>query len=205
MPHGPSATLATTLLAAATLLLLPAAPAAAIDCVRATQPMEVQVCRDAGLSALDREVQRLVAAARPSLSGRRLESLDETQRAWLLRRGDCRNAVDPRACLLAVHLDRIATLRQHHAGVRGPADQGTSRGPVGFDCGGHTLAATFVTGEPAMVHLRYRGRGYALTRAPDGGEGRYVGAGGAELTRKGNEAAVTLPDRLPLTCRERAG
>ncbi|BBK43541.1 hypothetical protein STVA_35610 [Allostella vacuolata] len=204
MKHRPFIWSPPALLLAA-LLAQPAAAAAppALDCARAAQPMDTLVCRDPGLAALDRETTRLYGVARATLIGRRLEGLDETQRAWLLRRNDCRNAVDPRACVLAIQLDRIATLRQHHAVTRAPAERGTSRGPVAFDCGGAPLAATFVDGEPAMAHLRYRGVGYALLQTPSASGIRYAGAEGAALVGKGTEAAITLPDRTELTCRER--
>ena len=175
----------------------------ALDCGRTSRPMEMLVCRDPGLAALDREATRLYGLARASVSGRRLEGLDEAQRAWRLRRDDCRNAVDPRACVLAIHLDRIATLRQHHAAARVPAESGTSRGPVAFDCGAAPLAATFVDGDPAMAHLRYRGAGYALVQTPSASGVRYAGAEGAAMVGKGTEATITLPGHTELACRER--
>ena len=174
-----------------------------LDCQRAEAEMERVVCGDGGLRALDREVQRLYGLAHAAVSGRRLEGLDEAQRGWLLRRGDCRNAVDRRACLVGIHLDRIATLRLHHAAARAADERGTSRGPVAFECGGTPLAATFVAGEPALVHLRWRGAGHALTQVESGSGAGYQGPGGALFWSKGGDAELALPDGTRATCRER--
>lgn len=203
MKHRPFIWSPPALLLAA-LLAQPAAAAAppALDCARAAQPMDTLVCRDPGLAALDRETTRLYGVARATLIGRRLEGLDETQRARLLRRNDCRNAVDPRACVLAIQLDRIATLRQHHAVTRAPAERGTSRGPVAFDCGGHRWPPPSSTASrpwpicaiagSAMPCCRRRRPAASATPGPRGSTGR-----------QGTEAAITLPDRTELTCRER--
>lgn len=179
----------------------PAIERPSIDCTRAKEPMEVLVCGDRALFALDREVARLYGLARPSLAGRRLEHLAETQHGWALRRNDCRNAVEQRACVQAAYLERIATLRLHYRAAR--AEPGPSRGPVAFDCAGTGMTATFVDGDPALAYLRYRGAGHALAQVESASGARYAGAGRAEMWNKGAEATVTLPDRSPMTCRER--
>lgn len=193
-------------------LALPPAPAAAsapvppLDCrgerAAETGAIERLVCRDAGLAALDREVDRLYRLARAAGTGRVPAALDESQQAWRLRRGDCRNAIDLAPCLRAIHLDRIAALRLHHAAARSADADGMSRGPVAFDCAGRTLTVTFVAGAPAMAHLRWRGAGYAAVQVESGSGARYRGPDGAEIWTKGSDAAVALPDGTKLDCRE---
>lgn len=202
-PWLPAALAAAALLAAPNAGATTAAPVPPLECrgerMSDAAAMEQAVCQDPALSALDREVTRLYRLARTDAPGRRLGALDDSQRAWLLRRGDCRNALERPACLRAIHLDRIAGLRLHYPVARD--DRGTSRGPVVYDCAGQTLTATFVTGDPALAHLRWRGGGHAL--AQDGSGGAYKGAGGAEMRIQGTEATVALADGSKLDCRER--
>lgn len=114
--------------AAAALLFLGAAPALGqesagapgFDCEKAEAPIEIAVCTNATLAALDGALGRAYAARRSALSGAARDRLAKEQRAWLARREKCGMPADPETdvigkwravpCLAELYRARIAAL-----------------------------------------------------------------------------------------------
>ncbi len=153
----------------------PASPPAqgpSFDCNQARSDAETQVCNDAELSALDRQLAALYKAAQTSP-----DELDiaAEQRGWIKGRDACWQAVDARRCLLESYQTRIVELQI--ATTPGPAPA-----PVNFVCEGSDkpLAVTYYNEiEPKAALIRL-GRDQAIAfLAP--------AASGARYTREGVE------------------
>lgn len=114
--------------AIATALALGAAPALAdddagapsFDCQKAEAPIEIAICTNATLAALDGALGRAYAARRDAASGTARKALQDEQRAWLGRRKSCPLPADPETdrpglwaavpCLADLYRARIAAL-----------------------------------------------------------------------------------------------
>ncbi len=84
------------------LAAMVAVAAPSFDCARASIPVERLICADDELAALDRAIARLYAAT----PARQRRTLFQGQANWLEERNRCAD----RACLIAVHDDRLFDL-----------------------------------------------------------------------------------------------
>ena len=69
------------------------------------------VCRDAELSALDRELARVYREASAKAANEHPPVLKAEQRGWIKGRDDCWKTADPRACVAEAYRLRIAQLQ----------------------------------------------------------------------------------------------
>ena len=90
-------------------LLLCASRASAVDCRRATSPVEKQLCNDAGLIRLDERLNQLYSDLLPQLTTRAQAELRLQEKAWLAKR-DQMCASGNSACLRSQYQDRIERL-----------------------------------------------------------------------------------------------
>jgi hypothetical protein len=98
--------------------------AASFDCRRASARVEVLICSDPTLSALD---DQLDASYKAADAGRALPALHEEQRTWLAQRARCGDA----ACLADLYRRRIADLSASVGAPPPAADAGSPAGPAG--------------------------------------------------------------------------
>jgi uncharacterized protein len=118
------------------------------DCGKVgTGSIEEMVCRDEALSALDRKLAEVYAAASKKATNEHPPVLKAEQRGWIKGRNDCWKASDKRGCVELEYVRRIAELQARYRLV--PAS-----GPVFFACDGNLaneLAVTFFRTEPPTL------------------------------------------------------
>ena len=125
----------------------------AVDCSKAPlRSLERLMCRSATLSALDREMNRLLALATRSARGNAAGELAKDQSAWSARRAACAKSKTQEACLRELYVSRIAEVRVDSLPARAADATGMSRGPFVFRCEGASdlLAITYVNVPPIL-------------------------------------------------------
>jgi uncharacterized protein len=106
---------------AASAPAVPASPALqppSFDCAKAQSEAEQQVCGDARLAALDRQLAALYK--RVQTSPDELDIAAE-QRGWIKGRDACSRAVDPHRCLVESYQTRLVELTINGGGIQVPA------------------------------------------------------------------------------------
>ncbi|MEN5367539.1 lysozyme inhibitor LprI family protein [Stenotrophomonas sp. TWI273] len=88
------------------------------DCAKAHSEAEQQVCGDARLAALDRQLAALYK--RVQTSPDELDIAAE-QRGWIKGRDACSRAVDPHRCLVESYQTRLVELTLNAGGIQVPA------------------------------------------------------------------------------------
>lgn len=145
---------------AALLLALACSPASAgqppagpsFDC-RKVEPGSIAalVCADAQLSALDRKLTAVYAAAAKQAAYEHPPTLRAGQRGWVKGRDDCWKSDDQPACVRARYTQRIVELQARYRLV--PAT-----GPIRYACNGNPkdeiVATFFQTDPPALIAER---------------------------------------------------
>ena len=94
-----------------------AAPHASFDCAKASRPVDMLICSDHQLAALD---AKLAQAYKTTLAANPADknSLRDSQRAWVAKRDkDCLNKTDSNTCLKLAYLGRLAELSARSATV----------------------------------------------------------------------------------------
>lgn len=205
----------TTMAAAfvACLVVLPAAAAAdgpAFDCRKAQGEVQTLICKDAGLAALDRQLDGVYKAAMGKARDAMPAQLRAEQRGWVKGRDDCWKVRGGptwmtaswtvstlRDCVEVTYLLRISELQATWQLVG-------SRGPVSYVCGGspaNEVVATFFETKPASARLERGDQMVTAWQVPAAFGGKYEGRN-VDLAVKGDEATVTwLGDQLQ--CRVR--
>jgi uncharacterized protein len=92
---------------ASALLCAGNAQAQSFACRYASTDDELAICASETLSRLDERMSGLYADLRRTLIGAALARLEDTQQAWLARRGRCQ---DNAACIASVYRARIEEL-----------------------------------------------------------------------------------------------
>jgi len=176
-----------------------AEPVPAFDCNAAEHEIEALVCADVALSARDRRLADVYAAALDAL--REVADREEatrllraTQRGWIKGRNDCWKADDRHGCTRASYDRRIAFLQARYFLVDGGE-------PVFYRCDDNSeIVATFVPTHPPGVRLE-RGdslRVGMLTPAASGA--KYEADFGIMFWTRGNEARVEWPQGNAFNC-----
>src|SRR5262245_6994501 len=84
-------------------------------------PVEGLICRDEGLSALDRKLDEVYAEASKRVVSTHAADLAASQRAWTQGRDECWKSSDKRACIQQEYERRIAELQIGYGLVAGTA------------------------------------------------------------------------------------
>lgn len=160
--------------AAGLALPLPSAAAAgpSFDCKRVEAgSIAAQVCADAALSALDRRLAEVYAAARARAAHERPPTLAAEQRGWVKGRDDCWKAGDRRACIETAYRHRTAELQARY-GLLPPTAE------VRLACNGReadeVAARFFATDPPTLIAERGDQVSFMLGEPTASGT-RYVG------------------------------
>jgi uncharacterized protein len=178
-----------------------AQPAASpsFDCAKASGQVESLICRDAGLTGLDRRMADVYATALrrwpPETAGRERAA----QREWLRVRNNCSKEKDVRACVELSYRTRLVEIQSASGQLQPPA---SSR----YQCAGaanRPLVATFYRDtDPSSAVISYGDDKVIVFVAPSGSGARYT-ASGVEFWEHQGEATVSWYGRK-LTCRPQA-
>lgn len=162
--------------------------------------IEALICGDAELSAFDRKLAGVYAAATEKAANERPPMLKTEQRGWVKGRDECWKSDDKRACVLEEYRRRIAELQARYRLLPG-------KGPVTYRCtggtGGEVIATFFDTDPPTLI--AERGDGTSLMyQQPSASGTRYQGRNETFWEHQG-EAKVTWGYEAPeMTCRPAA-
>lgn len=110
--------------------------------------IEELICQDEGLSALDRELSEVYAAAAKKAADEHPPTLKAEQRGWVKGRDDCWKSDDKRTCVADEYRRRIAELQARYRLV-------PPSGPTTYSCtggaGGEVVVHTFATDPPTLI------------------------------------------------------
>lgn len=176
-----------------------AATAGSVDCAAASGGIDTTICGDAGLSALDRKLVDVYAAASRAASPEQKNRLFAEQQSWLTDRNRCTGAPDRVACARDQYTRRIADLQAQFRLV-------ASHGPFRFVCDNdpeNILTAQYFQTEPATARFFHDGRTVTAFVMPAASGARYDNANISYWEHQG-EASVVWYGRK-LTCNTRAG
>ncbi len=104
-------------------------PSYACDQVRPGS-IEAMICEDKELSALDRKLSGVYAAASKKAANERPPQLKAEQRGWIKGRNECWKSGDKGGCVRNAYLRRIAELQARYRLV-------ADHGPVRYVCDGN--------------------------------------------------------------------
>jgi len=152
----------------------------AIDCAKtALRSLERLMCRSPMLSALDREMNRVLALATRAARGSAAAQLAKDQAAWAARRVACAKSKTQEACLRELYVARIAEIRIDSLAARVADAKGASLGPFVFRCEGvrDLLAISYVNVAPNFAWVNIGENGYLLQQQRSGSGARYEGDG----------------------------
>ena len=108
-----------------------AGAAPSFDCSKVEAgSIEALICQDDQLSALDRMMAAVFAAATKKASNEHPPVLKAEQRGWIKGRNDCWKSDDKRQCIQQSYKLRIAELQARYRLVRATK-------PVSYVCDGH--------------------------------------------------------------------
>ena len=141
-----------------------------INCKKAVAgSTEALVCQDPGLSALDRVIGRVFAAASRKAVNEHPPVLKAEQRGWIKGRDECWKSDNKQACIQDAYRQRMVELQAGYGLV--PAI-----GPVTFECARDgTLSATFFQTEPASMMATYKGEQSLMLVEQSASGARYQG------------------------------
>jgi uncharacterized protein len=144
------------------------------------------VCKDEALSALDRKLAEVYAAASAKATDQQPPVLKAEQRGWVKGRDECWKSGDKRACVQQAYQLRIAELQAKYRLV-------PSKGPFTYSCDGdprNEVGATFFQTDPPTL-IAERGDGVSLMYLQQSGSGaKYQGRNETFWEHHG-EATVT--------------
>jgi len=157
------------------------------DCARVSPgSIERQVCDDERLSALDRELARVYAAAASKAKNEHPPVLKAEQRGWIKGRNECWKAVDRRACIESAYVLRIAELQARYRLVE-------AIGPVVYACGGdprNEVVVTFFRTDPGTLIAERGDRVSLMYQQRSASGARYQGRN-ESLWEHHGEALIT--------------
>jgi len=128
-------------------------PSFACDTVR-TSSIESLICEDEELSALDRKLSGVYAAATEKAVNERPPKLQAEQRGWIKGRNDCWKSDNKDACVRDAYILRIAELQARYRLV-------PDIGPISYICEDNPtveVVATFFDTDPPTLIAEYGDR-----------------------------------------------
>jgi len=142
------------------------------DCSKVQKgSVESLICKDDALSALDRKMAEIYAAAAKKATNEHPPVLKAEQRGWIKGRNECWKSEDKPTCIEDSYRRRIAELQARYRLV--PAD-----GPYWYACGGdprNEVVVTFFKTDPRTL-VAERGDSVSLMYLqPSGSGSKYQG------------------------------
>lgn len=192
-------------LAPAVIILALTQPAAhaqspSFNCKRSVHDIEILICKDKGLIALDRKLAETLKKAQGNLSAQQKKELAADQRGWIKGRNDCWKDQDKRACTEAEYTRRIVKLQARY----GVALVGTS---VYYACGPDKTEVIFtpVETQPKTANLVRGEDVQTLILQPGGPAQKYEGDFAVTFIIDGDKATMAWPQDTSVVCVKTAG
>jgi uncharacterized protein len=154
--------------------------------------VEAMICGDEELSALDRKLSAVFAAASRKAVNQHPPLLAAEQRGWIKGRNECWKVSDRRTCVKTEYERRIAELQASYRLV-------SNSGPVRFICDGNPsneVVATFFQTEPASLIAERGDRVSVMYLQPSASGSRYLGRNESLWEHQG-EALITWGHGAP--------
>ncbi len=166
------------------------------DCsMVAAGSIELLICKDADLSALDRKMAGIYAQASEKAVNEHPPMLKAEQRGWIKGRDECWKSADKKKCVENQYRLRIAELQARYHLLPG-------NGPFFYVCGdipGNDITATFFKTDPPTL-IAERGDSTSLMyRHLNASGGKYQGRNESFWEHRG-EALVTWGHGAPQIC-----
>jgi uncharacterized protein len=159
----------------------------AFDCSKvAIGSIEALICVDEELSALDRTLAEIYAAATAGASSEQSPILAAEQQGWINGRDDCWENPEPRRCIEDNYRLRIAELQARYRLVE-------AIGPVTYLCNSNphnTVTATFYRTDPPTLIAEHGDQASLMYLQPSASGARYQGRNASFWEHHG-EALVT--------------
>ena len=166
------------------------------DCARAKGEVEMLICSDASLAALDRKLDGVYKSVSVKAKGNLATKLRSEQRSWVKGRNDCWKARDKtwitatwtvetvKDCVAAQYRLRTSELQSVWQLVPPKTVfYGCQNNPA------NEVVANFFATDPATIRLEHGDRTVTLWQVGATSEGLYEGQN-VNLVHKGNEAKV---------------
>lgn len=158
--------------------------------------IEELVCSDAALSALDRKLSAVYAAASKKAHNEHPPVLKAEERGWVKGRDDCWKREDKRQCVEDEYNHRIVELQARYRLV--PAT-----GPVRYVCDGdprnEVLATFFKTEPPTLIAERGDSRSLMILQ-PSGSGAKYQGRNESLWEHHGSAEIIWGDGATPMQC-----
>ena len=141
------------------------------DCSKAYGSIEEMICKDAELSALDRRLAEVYAAASKIAASERPPVLKAEQRGWIKGRNDCWKSDDKRKCVNENYRRRIAELQARYRLV-------PKNGPFGYFCNDNPrdeVVVTFFQTDPPTLIAERGDQVSLMYLQPSGSGSKYQG------------------------------
>lgn len=157
------------------------------DCAKVKSgSIEEVICKDVNLTALDRKLADVYAAASKKAVNEHPPVLKAEQRGWVKGRNDCWKSDDKRSCVESSYKLRIAELQAKYRLVPG-------KGPVMYACDGdprNEVIATFFQTDPPTL-IAERGDQASLMYLERSGSGTKYQGRNESLWEHQGEATIT--------------
>jgi len=163
------------------------APGPSYDC-DAVEPgsIEAMICADGELSALDRKLSRVYAAACAKAANEHPPRLKAEERGWIKGRNDCWKSDDKRGCVRDEYRRRIAELQARYRLAPG-------NDPVRFVCdddpASEVVITFFFTDPPTLI--AERGDSVSLMYLQPSGSGAKYQGRNESFWEHAGEAVIT--------------
>jgi uncharacterized protein len=148
--------------------------------------IEEMICKDKGLSELDRKLSDVYAAASKKAINEHPPVLKAEQRGWIKGRNECWKSDDKRMCIKDEYRLRIAELQAKYRLV--PAN-----GPVYYFCDGdpkNVFTIDFFETDPPTLYAERGDSVSWMFLQPSAGGSKYQGRN-ETFWEKGDEAVIT--------------
>lgn len=175
-------------------------PGPSFSCTRAKpSSTEALICADAGLSALDRKLAAVYAAASRKATNESPPGLKAEQRGWIQGRDDCWKRPEQHTCVRDEYVRRIAELQARYRLVPGTV-------PVFFACNDNPadeiVATYFKTTPPTLI--AERGDSVSLMfLQPSASGARYQGRNETLWEHQGEALVTWGPGASEMRCKKK--
>lgn len=158
------------------------------------------VCQDAGLSALDRQLASVYAAASKRAVNEQPPTLKAEQRGWIKGRDECWKSEDKHTCVAESYQQHIVELQARYRLVE-------SIGPVTWQCDGNPhneVITTFFKTNPGTLIAERGDQSALMTQQPSGSGTRYAGRNESYWEHQGEATIVWGYGAPELHCKKSA-
>lgn len=172
-------------------------PSFACDKVRSSS-IESLICEDEELSALDRKLSGVYAAASEKAVNERPPQLKAEQRGWIKGRNECWKSDNEDECVRDAYLLRIAELQAHYRLV-------PDIGPVRYLCDGNPAAevvATFFHTDPPTLIAEYGDSVSLMYIQPSASGAKYQGRNETFWEHQGEALISWGHDTIEMHCKK---